>query len=265
MARAAEVRREVATSRWENPTGGFGYHLRALVRRRGLWAPFVRDLARWLHAWSPPERSLLLIGPSGGHCLDLDFLARFSQLTAVDIDPFAPWLFRWRTRTVLRRGTRLTWDARDHLSPDAQGFTLEPFRALLAAHPDTAVLFCNILGQLPLLGDDRAPDHDDDAPPVGSYEHWLRALPDALFGRAWAPLHDRLSGPVRPHAVDPENPVAWSSAEDLVRQHYPPTDDPTLALFDHRTSALLPDVPRSQFVWELEPGTFHLIEALHSP
>lgn len=251
------------TSRWDNPTGGFGYHVGAFARRDGVWAPFVRDVARWLAAWSPPERELLLVGPSGGHCLDMDFLGRFSRVVAVDIDPFAPWVFRWRARRALRAGrTRLEWDSRDHLSPGPRGFDPDALRALVAAHPGAAVLFCNILGQLPLLGDDRAPGQDDDHPPEGSYERWLRALPDALAGRSWATFHDRLSGPVRPRGLDPDTPVAWSSAEELVRRHYPLTDDPDLGLLDHRTSVLLPEAPRRQFVWELAPGLFHLIEAM---
>jgi len=251
------------TSRWNNPTGGFGYHLRAFSRRRTLWAPFARNIARWLNAWAPTETEVLLIGPSGGHCLDLSFLRRFSRIVAVDIDPFAPWVFRWRTRHVLRQ-TRaaLVWDARDHLSPGPQGFALAPVHALLAAHPNAAVLFCNILGQLPLLGDDRDPDHDDAAPPEGSYERWLLGLAEALRGRTWATFHDRLSGTVRPRAIDSAAPVAWSSSLDLVAQHYPLTDDPDLALVEHRTSVLLPHEPRWQFVWELAPGMFHLIEAL---
>jgi len=254
---------DAATSRWDNPTGGFGYHLRALLRRGRLWAPFVHNIARWLAAWSPPETELLLIGPSGGHCLDPAYLARFSRITAVDIDPFAPWVFRWRARRLLRTGrTRLTWDAHDYLSPGPQGFSIEPFRALLAAHPDAAVLFCNLLGQLPILGDDRAPEYTDASPPPGSYEHWLRALPDALGDRSWASFHDRVSGPVCPHGLDDQRPAPWSSTEDLVRLHYPPTDDPALALFDHRTDGLRRDVARWHFVWELAPGLFHLIEAL---
>lgn len=251
------------TSRWDNPTGGFGYHVRAWRFRDTRWAPFVRNVARWLSNWNPPEQSLLLLGPSGGHCLPLPWLARFTRVTAVDIDPWSPPVFRWRARHVLRaRNLRLDWDARDHLSPGEQGFTLAPLRALLAEHPGAAVLFCNILGQLPILGDDRAADQRDDDPPPGSYERWLRDLPDALAGRSWATFHDRLSGSVRPRGIDGERPVAWSSAEALVRGHYPLTDDPDAGLFDHRTSGLLPEVPRWQWVWELAPETWHLIEAM---
>jgi hypothetical protein len=251
------------TSRWNNPTGGFGYHLRAFSRRRTLWAPFARNIARWLAAWAPTETEIVLIGPSGGHCLDLSFLRRFARIVAVDIDPFAPWVFRWRARHVLRQmGTVLTWDARDHLSPGPEGFALAPVRALLDAHPDAAVLFCNILGQLPLLGEDRDPEQRDDAPPEGSYEHWLLGLAEALEGRTWATFHDRISGPVRPRAIDSSAPVAWASSQDIVTGHYPLTDDPDLALVEHRTSVLLPDEARWQFVWELAPGMFHLIEAM---
>jgi hypothetical protein len=151
------------TSRWNNPTGGLAYHLQALSRRDTLWAPCVREIARFLAAWAPSEDSIVLVGPSGGHCLDPSFLGRFERVVAVDFDPFAPWVFRWRARNLLRSGRmRLTWDARDHLSPGRDGFDLGPLRALLDAHPGAAVLFCNILGQLPLLGEDRAADQDDD-------------------------------------------------------------------------------------------------------
>jgi hypothetical protein len=248
------------TSRWNNPTGGLGYHLGALRRRRA-WAPFARNIARWLAGWSPTETELLLVGPSGGHCLDPMFLRRFARVVAVDIDPFAPWFFRWRMRDALR-GAQFEWDPRDHLSPGPHGFDVAPLRALLAAHPATAVLFCNLLGQLPLLGEDRDPAQDDDAPPAGSYEHFLRALPETLAGRSWATFHDRLSGNVAPRGLDATKPAPWCTAEELVQRHYPMTDDDGLALRDHRTSALLPEVPRWQFAWELAPGLFHLIEAM---
>ena len=251
------------TSRWNNPSGGLGYHLRAFKHRRGLWAPFVKNVTRFLRAWEPPERSVVLIGPSGAHCLDLHFLRRFERIVAVDFDPFAPWVFRWRARHVLGPGrTALTWDSRDYLSPGPKGFDLAPLRGLLDAHRESAVLFCNILGQLPLFGDERAPDQDDDDPPEGSYERWLKGLPEALGARSWASFHDRLSGPVRPRAIESESMVPWSSSVELVEKHYPLTDDPDLALIDHRTSALCPEAPRAQLVWEISPGTFHLVEAM---
>jgi len=251
------------TSRWSNPTGGLGYHLTAWFRQRRLWAPFRTNIARWLSQWAPPERELLLIGPSGGYCLDLAFLGSFSRVTAVDIDPFARWIFRIRARRVLRaNGVTLHWDARDYLSAGNDGFSLDGLRELLGAHPNAAVLFCNILGQLPLLGDDRDPAHDDGTPREGSFEHWLHGLPDVLHGRSWATFHDRLSGGLKPYGLDADTPVPWSASEEIVEAHYKPPRGKEVELVDHRTSELMVDAPRWQFTWEIAPRVFHLIEAV---
>lgn len=251
------------TSRWSNPTGGLEYHLRGLYRRTRTWAPFTQRLARWLAQWSPPEQELVLVGPSGGYCLDLPFLARFPRLVAVDIDPFAPFFFRRRVASLLReKRCALAWDAQDYLSPGPAGFTHEGLRALLAKHPGAAVLFCNLLGQLPLLGEDRDPEQRDDAPPEGSFESWLSSLPEVLAGRSWATFHDRLSGRLEPVDLDAEEPQPWCSSEELVEKHYRPPEHGELDLVDHRTSGLLPEAPRWRFCWELVPGLFHLLEAL---
>lgn len=195
------------TSRWFNPTGGFGYHVRALLYGRSRWSPFRQEIARWLRAWAPPERELLLVGPSGGYSLDPAFLCAFSRIIAVDIDPLAALIFRLRFGRLLRdRGVALAWDSRDHLSPGPQGFSLRPLCSLVAAHPEAAVLFCNLLGQLPMLGDDRLPDQSDDDPPEGSYERWLLGLPAALAGRSWATYHDRISGDCRPRSLPEGSP-----------------------------------------------------------
>ena len=53
---------------WLSPSGGLVYHLRALRHRHG-WQPYADRLAGWLQAWSPPCRSLVLIGPSAGWTL----------------------------------------------------------------------------------------------------------------------------------------------------------------------------------------------------
>jgi hypothetical protein len=253
------------TSRWFNPTGGFGYHVRALLYGRRQWAPFRQEIARWLRGWAPPERELLLVGPSGGYSLDPAFLGAFSRIIAVDIDPLAALIFRLRFGRQLReRRVSLVWDGRDHLSPGLQGFSIQPLCALIDAYPEAAVLFCNLLGQLPLLGEDRLPDQSDDDPPEGSYERWLLGLPAALAGRSWATYHDRISGHCRPHALPGGSLVPWSSSEDLVLHHFPRVEDrgEKFQLLDHRTSMLLRDTPREQFSWEIAPGVFHLIEAL---
>lgn len=245
---------------WLNATGGLRYHLRAWRYRRTLWAPFARSIREWLEGWRPPERSIVLVGPSGGYCLDLRFLGRFENVCAVELDPVARWIFGRRARAALSGGrTSVRFDARDYFSPVDGRFTLDGLRALLDQHRSSAVLFCNILGQLPLLGP--TPESEEDLQKDGSFERWLAALPEAMQGRSWASFHDRLSGPVRPRAL-PQGSVEWSSSSALVDALYAQTDDDSLALNDHRTSELAVNEPRREMLWELVPSVFHLVEAI---
>jgi hypothetical protein len=247
---------------WLNATGGLRYHLRAWRYRASLWAPFRRAIAAWLAEWSPPERELLLVGPSGGYCVDLGFARRFDAVTAVEIDPVARWILRRRARAALRGArTTLAMDSRDYLSPRDGRFELEGVRALCERYPRAAVLFCNVLGQLPLLGPE--PTEESVSPErEGTFEWWLRSLPAALGDRSWASFHDRLSGSVRPRVALPTAPVAWRSSEALVEELYPQTDRDDEVLNDHRTSELAAPLVRSAFVWELVPSVFHLVEGV---
>ena len=78
--------------------------------------------------------------------MDPEFLGAFSKIVAVDIDPFARWIFRARFRRLFRKkNIALEWDARDYLSPGEHGFSLDAFRGLLAAHPN-AVLTPHVAG-----------------------------------------------------------------------------------------------------------------------
>lgn len=245
---------------WLNATGGLRYHLRAWRYRRTLWAPFARSIREWLASWRPPERSIVLVGPSGGYCLDLRFLGRFDEVCAVELDPLARWIFARRARAALPEGrTTVRFDTRDYLSPIEGRFSLDGLRALRQQHPSSAVLFCNILGQLPLLGP--TPESEEDLQKDGSFERWLADLPAVMEGRSWASFHDRLSGPVRPRAL-PEGSVEWAASSALVDELYPLTDDESLALNDHRTSALAVDERRRELLWELVPSVFHLVEAI---
>ncbi|MBL8684937.1 MAG: hypothetical protein JNK05_37520 [Myxococcales bacterium] len=248
-----------------DPTGGLRYHLRARRYRTTLWAPFARAVSRWLATWNPPERELLLVGPSGGYCLDLVWLSRFERVTVLEIDPLARWIFARRVKRAFEAAKlappSLAFDRRDHLSPRAGRFVIEPLRALLEEHTQSSVLFCNILGQLPLLGPD-PPEQLPDPPPEGSYERWLAQLVEALEGHSWASFHDRLSGTIRPRAELSLDLSPWRSSEALVADLYAETTDETAVLEDHRTSALAPKVPRAQMLWQLDRGVFHLIEAL---
>ncbi|MBV8167011.1 MAG: hypothetical protein JO021_09485 [Alphaproteobacteria bacterium] len=222
------------------PSGGLEWHLRALRRRHRDWADFRGALADWLDAWRPAQPGLLLLGPSAGWCLPDAFLARFRRLDAVDLDPLAPLLFRaLHGRALAAAGATLAFARRD---------ALDDLDALLARHPDHAVLFANVLGQRRL--------HRSD---VAHTEAELAALSGRLHGRAWASFHDRLSGRTADLAAPPQ---AFGCAGVL------PPDDLAERVgaagewLDHLTTHVLPgDAARRILPWPLRPGRIHWVEA----
>ena len=131
------------------PSGGLVYHARALRYRNGLWAPFREALADWLRQHLAVADELILVGPSGGHCLPIAHLSRFGRVLVLEPDPLAR-----RILALRLRGARLHFEHRDLLVQPL--LTGRPgLDALLRQRPQAAVLFCNLLGQVQLgLSDD---------------------------------------------------------------------------------------------------------------
>ena len=236
-----------------NPAGGLRYHLRALRYADELWAPFRWPLGEWLLSWQPPESTLLLVGPSAGYNLQPFLLERFERVVILEPDRIAHWIFRYRcARVPLERRPRLEFITRDHLV-----FHPERLVPLLQGLGDSAVLFCNVLGQLRFLL------QVDDL--MGEQASAIKkAVHAAIAGRSWASFHDRVSGQLAPTI---EEPVAsdhrWSDAELLEAAYYAGGDAVSAALLDHGTEGFFPpDLPHFYSRWELEPGGFHLIEAV---
>ena len=218
-------------------TGGLFWHMRALVARRSLWAPFRLALEGWLCGWAPPRRSLLLVGASAGWCLPDSFLTRFDHLYAVDLDPVAEPLFRLLHGRALRRaGATLSWSRID--------FFADPMR-VLAAYPDAAVLLCNVAGQRCVQVRDPA-----------AVEAEMARLQGLLRGRDWASFHDLLSGAAGVVLAPRALPARMEQRELLA----------SLGLggewFDHLTGELLPQgTARLILPWRFDRGRLHLIEA----
>ncbi len=238
-------------------TGGLAYHWRALKYRGGIWAPFRAEVSRWLESWQPQERSLLLVGPSAGHCLPgRDWFARFDRVDAVDPDRLA------RLWLPARLGRSIQWNSRDYLSPTQGEFRSAGARELLELYPSHAILFCNLLGQLRFL--------DQNAALGASFANWKRQLGELLRDRAWASFHDRLSGDVGPRGVASPESASDSaflgqsdqelSADELLTRFYPVHE--RAVLLDHLTGEFFPGRPRSYFSWQIRPGCFHLVEAI---
>jgi hypothetical protein len=233
-----------------NPSGGLIYHWRALRFKNTLWSEFRSNLGSWLRDWKPVETRLLLVGPNAGYCLTADFLLRFKEISAVEPDPAARFLFARRFPM-----SKVAWSSEDYFLPKCGEFDPRGVQRMVAKYPEHAILFCNFLGQLPLLAPDAALSK--------RFETWKAALPESLSSRSWASFHDRLSGPLQPRISGrAEAPGCIPDANLVERFYTPPQGAAPIELSDHLTGDLFPKLPRAFFRWEISKGYWHLIEAV---
>ncbi len=222
-----------------DPSGGLRYHLTALLHARRLWVPHRRQVDLFLREWAPRAPQLVLIGPSGGYTLPPAFLSRFQEIFALEPDPVARLLFS-RLHSTL--GARLKFVPRPR--------ALEPL-----IRGSTAVLFCNVLGQLSDSITARVPE--------------ARAEMESLLRRIelvapWASFHDRLScetSPLGPAKSEALSSTARMPADALARHFLPGTE---LAL-EHDAEDWWPRLRENAFFrywsWQLRPDQRHVIEA----
>lgn len=213
-------------------SGGWWWHVRALRYRDRLWAPFRAALHDWLDAWQPARRKLLLVGPSAGHTLPLDLLrARFADITAFEPDPLARYWLR-------RRAPGIRFCAPVRL--DETGMA-----TLASDHPDTAILFCNVLGQL--------------SPPACG---WAAAMAP-LDQHGWASFHDLLSATRPADRADPATTGPETSLEEIAARYW---RGGVLELTDHQTIGLGDPLTRRHTLWRLTPRYWHVIGwGCHAP
>lgn len=208
-------------------SGGLVYHWRALRYRRRVWQPFVAQVARWLADWQPPQRELVLVGPSAGYTLDRAFLERFTRVIVLEPDPLARSLLRRRFAGIPFEEGRVDCFA-----------GLDGPRALSQAYPHAAILFSNSLGQQSeRLGAD-----------------WLTALPQALAAHSWATYHDVVAVERAPLRNAVREAVAGESFEMLLGAFW---GGGQLEVCDHASFGVLP--AQAHTVWALTPQWHHLI------
>jgi hypothetical protein len=242
---------------WLNEAGGLRYHLRGLRYAENLWQPFRFALAEWLYAWAPPEKKLVVVGASGGWCVQPFFYERFTDVLCLEPDPLAHFFFRRRlARAPLEARPRLRFEREDHLLADPTALV-----RLLEAEGDSAVLFTNIVGQLRVLLD----AYDLDEPRFAAVR---AAVGKATAGRSWASFHDRVSGAIEPELTSGVYVPARLGNAEIVRRFFPTLEASTIRsdgageLLDHLTAGFFPpERPHAYFSWPLMPGVFHLIEA----
>ncbi len=231
-------------------SGGLVYHARAWRFRDGLWSPFRDALAEWLVQHLAVTDELILVGPSGGHCLPLAHLSRFGRLLVLEPDPLARRILGLRLQSA-----RLDFEHRDLLVEPLLGGR-SGLDTVLRQRPNAAVLFCNLLGQLHFGFSDEAQQQFQ--------TQFTRRIVPLLDGRSWASFHDRWS---LDRGLDQLTPV-------MRRFERPPSDaelgvawfgsaGAPVTVLDHGTSSLFPEtLPRSYFSWQITPKALHVIEAV---
>lgn len=239
-----------------DPTGGALYHLKALRYRRRLWAPFRRSLHRWLDDWNPRSRRLIVIGASGGHTLPTEWLRRFDRVDAYDIDLLAPWTFARNHQLK-----NIEFHLKDAVFSEGR-FDSDLTRSLIE-DADAAILWANILGQLPLKNDDDR-----------ALTAWWKDVHQALEGRPWASYHDLYSLPDRTGSMAALlsatglSTIEGTGEHHLLEQLASLEEMPsltktgaTLEVIDHGTNRLLG--VDQWTTWRLSPRQWHFVGFSH--
>ena len=233
-----------------NLTGGPAWHWQAW-RSEKAWAPTVDALETWLLAQTTPEtpRTLLLIGASAGWMMPHPWLQQFKEIHTFDIDPLAGYLFKWRHGNKLQaHGVRLACHTQNALAN---------LPALLKTHPQACVFFDNVLGQLRFNSTD-----------IKLVEKNMMQCVQALKGREWGSVHDRMSGPV---SGDLALSLAKGAALPQTSGHLDKGEDAQKWLtsiqaqspwLDHLTGKVFErEVAVHNMAWAFKPNYWHWLQA----
>jgi hypothetical protein len=245
--------------RFFNVAGGARYHLRAMRYSGRFWAPFRSDIGRWLNDWNPGGKKLVIVGASGGYCVNQAWLHRFDEIVCLDPDPLARAIFTRRVRSGTSRAPGIQWDFDNFLDePTPQG-QLDRFAGFLSKHPGAPVLFSNFLGQLNLLLEESTSGS------VLTLAHWKRSLvSEILEQRPWASFHDRVSGRLAPACPSPLRSAHRLADREIIERFYS-AESGMHELGDHDTEGFFdPALTHTYFRWDLTPHWHHLIEAVYN-
>lgn len=221
-----------------NPAGGLRYHFTASVRKKS-WQNFKNELNEWMMNWNPKSESVVLVGPSAGYLITDEFLKKFKQIEAWDIDPLAPVLFKKQHPKI-----KVKWKKKDW------------FKTFLMANQkpnlNTAYVFTGILGQLSFLVKD---DQE--------YDKVFKALNEFLSDTPFLSFHDRW---VSHQSFKKPHPNALMSTETLdipkiIKHFWEYSEDQVIE--EHELGKLYRH-SRSFFygAWDLRNKEHHIIEGI---
>ena len=233
-----------------NLTGGPAWHWQAW-RSEKAWAPTVDALETWLLAQTTPDTpsTLLLIGASAGWMMPHQWLQQFKEIHTFDIDPLAGYLFKWRHGKKLQaHGVRLACHTENALAN---------LPALVKNHPHACVFFDNVLGQLRFNSSD-----------IKLVEKNMARCVQALKGREWGSVHDRMSGPVSGElalslakgAALPQTSGHLDKGEDA--QKWLTSIQAQSPWLDHLTGKVFErEIAVHNMAWAFKPNYWHWLQA----
>lgn len=229
-----------------NPAGGIYYHLLAVKYRNKLWKPFAESIKLFLEQWTPKSSSLVIVGGSGGYCLNRDFLKKFKEIILIDPDPLAGWIFQFRFKIKIRI-IHKNYLKNNELQ----------LQELIHDFPHHAFLFSNILGQLPYLV-------SIDENKINDLKNMFK---NTLATLEWASFHDLLSFHFKranPKFCWPLLTQTKSNSESIhmlkQQNQLRPID---VQVIDHCTEGLFPDKSQTKkLYWKRTPNAYHIIEAI---
>lgn len=234
-----------------NPSGGLPYHFKAFRYGHSLWYDFRFQLRDWLNDFKPQSEQLLLFGPSAGYFLPDPLLHHFQEIIVFDPDPTARLLFKWQHSKI----SITKWIHEDRLSHWENGkCSSEPFEKTLKVYPNAAILFCNVLGQIPLIHREEIKAHETE------FAQWQKDVTTLLLKREFASFHDMYSGskkfllPKPGAVIKPGEQARFYFDEKAAGNNF--------TLTDHLTNGLFQNLPRRYFVWSVTPKQHHLIECV---
>ncbi len=206
-------------------SGGLHYHFKAL-RYKSQWQDFRHSLNAFLKTWNPQSKKLTIVGPSGGYCLETEFLNKFQSVSCYDLDPLAKWFFSFNHKT------KTQWFVKDffkHMHEDHQ-----------------CLLFSNLLGQIPAtMNSSEIEAHNE-------------LLKKYLKHKSWASFHDVYSWYTQDQQIkELQAPDPNTDLNTYLKSSLKPHSE----VIDHQTQDISNwSQHKSYFLWPLTPKRTHLIE-----
>jgi hypothetical protein len=233
-------------------SGGLAYHLLALKSQK-RWLPYTIEVKRlisiWLQSLPRQTKQIILVGHSGGYSLPVNELKKF-ELICIDTDVLSHSILNFKlhqkfTSREQDRHYTTDWFVAESVRNDPSN----PFIKLLREHPNAAICFCNIWGQIGVISKDAE----------NILALWDSQLKQEQKIRSWFSYHDRYSADLnQPESFKTTTSNKKLSLSELKELYF---ENAKAVINDHLTEAIFHNQPNYVYLnWNLKRRTYHLIE-----